>query len=210
MQIKGTWSQAGGISSYGWRPGPLADPNWNTPVAKSIICWDATLMQFVASTAAPIATGWSEPVSGRDFCPLWISVFVRSSEKSRLGFLPLTKSLENDGPGSSGWSCNDFGRDLNQKFVASEKERPRGLRVYQGRLSQIGVLSKPTKPQQFFEASSTRVGPNQAIPDLLQQDRSRVTSLPRRGTPQKHEVFALNRRNTCQKESTRDRAKKPG
>jgi len=41
--------------------------------------------------------------------------------------------------------CAD--RDLNQEFVASEKERPRGLRVYQGRLSQKVVLPKPTKPQ---------------------------------------------------------------
>ena len=30
---------------------------------------------FVASTAAPIATGWSEPVPGRDFHPLWTSAF---------------------------------------------------------------------------------------------------------------------------------------
>src|SRR5882762_1686204 len=96
-----------------------------------------------------------------------------------------------------GWSCSDFRRNLNQEFVASEKERPRGLRVYQGRLSQIGVLSKPTKPQQFFEASSTRVGPNQAIHDLLQRDRSGVTSLPNRGTPQEHEAFAPSTRNPC-------------
>src|SRR5215472_15315832 len=30
---------------------------------------------FVTSTAAPIATGWSEPVPGRDFHPLKISAF---------------------------------------------------------------------------------------------------------------------------------------
>src|SRR6267143_728915 len=108
------------------------------------------------------------------------------------------------------WSCNDFRRDLNQEFVASEKERPRGLRVYQGRLSQKGVLPKPTKSQQFFEASSTRVGPNQAIHDLLQQDLSGATSLPKRGTPQKHEAYEPSTRNTYQKESTRDRAKKQG
>ena len=35
---------------------------------------------FVASTAAPIATGWSEPVPGRDFHPLWISAFSRRTE----------------------------------------------------------------------------------------------------------------------------------
>src|SRR6266478_4481784 len=108
------------------------------------------------------------------------------------------------------WSCSEFQRNLNQEFVPSEKERPRGLRVYQGRLSQIGVRPKPTKPQQFFEASNTRVGPNQAIPDLLQQDRSGVTSLPKRGTPQEHEAFAPSTPKTCQKESTRDRAKRPG
>jgi len=101
-------------------------------------------------------------------------------------------------------------RRANEGFLASEKERPRELQVNWGRLSQKGVLSRPTKPQRFFEASSTRVVPNQAIPDLLQQDRSGVTSLPRRGTPQEHEASALSRRNTCQEESTRDRAKKPG
>jgi hypothetical protein len=30
---------------------------------------------FVASTAAPIATGWNEPVPGRDFHPQWTSAF---------------------------------------------------------------------------------------------------------------------------------------
>ena len=30
---------------------------------------------FVTSTAAPIATGWNEPVPGRDFHPLWTSAF---------------------------------------------------------------------------------------------------------------------------------------
>ena len=32
---------------------------------------------FVASTAAPIATGWSEPVPGRVYLPLWTSAFSR-------------------------------------------------------------------------------------------------------------------------------------
>ena len=36
---------------------------------------------FVASTAAPVATGWSEPTPGRDFHPLWISAFSRRTEK---------------------------------------------------------------------------------------------------------------------------------
>jgi hypothetical protein len=35
---------------------------------------------FAASAAAPIATGWSEPVPGRDFHPLWISTFSRRTE----------------------------------------------------------------------------------------------------------------------------------
>jgi len=30
---------------------------------------------FVASTAAPIATGWSDPVPGRVYLPLWTSAF---------------------------------------------------------------------------------------------------------------------------------------
>jgi len=30
---------------------------------------------FVASTAAPIATGWSDPVPGRVYLPLWFSAF---------------------------------------------------------------------------------------------------------------------------------------
>jgi hypothetical protein len=32
---------------------------------------------FVSSTAAPIATGWSEPAPGRDFHPLWTDTFSR-------------------------------------------------------------------------------------------------------------------------------------
>ena len=32
---------------------------------------------FIASAAALIATGWSEPVARWDFHPLWISVFSR-------------------------------------------------------------------------------------------------------------------------------------
>jgi hypothetical protein len=32
---------------------------------------------FVISTAAPIATGWSDPVPGRALFPLWISAFSR-------------------------------------------------------------------------------------------------------------------------------------
>src|SRR6059058_5234105 len=30
---------------------------------------------FVAATAAPIATGWSDPVPGRVYLPLWSSAF---------------------------------------------------------------------------------------------------------------------------------------
>ncbi len=30
---------------------------------------------FVISTAAPIATGWSDPVPGRVYLPLWFSAF---------------------------------------------------------------------------------------------------------------------------------------
>jgi len=32
---------------------------------------------FVASTPAPIATGWNEPVPGRDLHPLWTRAFSR-------------------------------------------------------------------------------------------------------------------------------------
>src|SRR5579864_4125553 len=39
---------------------------------------------FVTSAAALIATGWSEPVPGRDFHPLWISAFSRRTEIFRL------------------------------------------------------------------------------------------------------------------------------
>src|ERR1039458_1640331 len=31
--------------------------------------------RFVASTAAPIATGWSDPVPGRVYLPLWTNAF---------------------------------------------------------------------------------------------------------------------------------------
>ena len=47
---------------------------------------------FVASAAAPIATGWSEPVPGRDFHPLWISTFSRRTEKFRLAAEPCCVS----------------------------------------------------------------------------------------------------------------------
>jgi hypothetical protein len=46
---------------------------------------------FVTSTAAPIATGWSDPVPGRAFFPLWISAFSRRTEKSRLRSKPLNE-----------------------------------------------------------------------------------------------------------------------
>ena len=36
---------------------------------------------FVASTTAPIATGWSEPVPGRDCPPLWTSAFSRRTRR---------------------------------------------------------------------------------------------------------------------------------
>jgi hypothetical protein len=48
---------------------------------------------FVASTAASIATGWSEPVPGRDFHPLWTSTFSRRTELSRLGTTFLAWSM---------------------------------------------------------------------------------------------------------------------
>jgi hypothetical protein len=35
---------------------------------------------FVASIAASIATGWSEPVPGRVCLPLWTSAFSRRTE----------------------------------------------------------------------------------------------------------------------------------
>ena len=37
-------------------------------------------VDFVASIDAPIATGWSEPVPGRVYLPLWISAFPRRTE----------------------------------------------------------------------------------------------------------------------------------
>src|SRR6267378_29431 len=101
-------------------------------------------------------------------------------------------------------------RRVYEEFLASEKERSRELQVNWGRPSQKGVLPRPTKSPRFFEASSTRVGPNQAIHDLLRRDRSGVTNLPKRGTSQEHEAFAPSTRNPCQIESTRDLAKKPG
>ena len=36
---------------------------------------------FVASTAAPIATGWSDQVAGRDLHPLKIRAFSRRTRK---------------------------------------------------------------------------------------------------------------------------------
>jgi hypothetical protein len=39
---------------------------------------------FVASTAAPIATGWNEPVPGWGFHPLWTNAFSRRTEPRKL------------------------------------------------------------------------------------------------------------------------------
>ncbi len=41
---------------------------------------------FVASTAAPIATGWSDPVPGRVCLPLWTSAFSRRMK------IPITQN----------------------------------------------------------------------------------------------------------------------
>src|SRR6201997_5889891 len=46
---------------------------------------------FVASTAAPIATGWSDPVPGRGYLPLWTSAFSRRTEKSPSFIDPLLR-----------------------------------------------------------------------------------------------------------------------
>jgi hypothetical protein len=48
---------------------------------------------FVTSTAAPIATGWSDPVAGRDSHPLKIRAFSRRTAGWYLGvFLPERSS----------------------------------------------------------------------------------------------------------------------
>src|SRR5262249_60297603 len=39
---------------------------------------------FVTSTAAPIATGWSDPVPGRVSLPLWTSAFSRRTDNAWL------------------------------------------------------------------------------------------------------------------------------
>ena len=45
-------------------------------VAKATLYTEG-FVDFVASIDAPIATGWSEPVPGRVYLPLWISAFPR-------------------------------------------------------------------------------------------------------------------------------------
>ncbi len=60
---------------------------------------------FVASTAAPIATGWNEPVPGRDFHPQWTSAFhgARGVEKRRSGSsLPVAYGWAFASPPQSG------------------------------------------------------------------------------------------------------------
>jgi hypothetical protein len=37
---------------------------------------------FVTSTPAPIATGWNEPVPGRDLHPLWTKAFSRRTTQA--------------------------------------------------------------------------------------------------------------------------------
>ena len=61
---------------------------------------------FVTSATAPIATGWNEPVPGRDFHPLWTKRLSRRTRTISLvgnleggkGFLrPLPSALGQDG-----------------------------------------------------------------------------------------------------------------
>ena len=47
----------------------------------------------VTSAVAPIATGWSEPVPGRDSPPLWIGAFSRRTSKLPLGFGPIAEAI---------------------------------------------------------------------------------------------------------------------
>jgi hypothetical protein len=143
-------------------------PRWKAP--KDCIGMERNLWAMKGQTnsctasfpppAAPIATERNEPVSERIFTgcgPAPLHGVLRNpayvTYRSRNRWRMVDHVVQ-------GWSDNGFRRDLNQEFVASERERPRGLLVYRGRLSQKRVLPKPTKPQRFFEASSTRVGPN--------------------------------------------------
>lgn len=47
---------------------------------KAILCTEG-FSSFVTSTAAPIATGWSDPVTGRDLHPLDLCAFPRRTSK---------------------------------------------------------------------------------------------------------------------------------
>ena len=51
-------------------------------VAKATLCTGG-FSSFVTSAPAPVATGWSEPVPGRDSHPLLTSAFSRRTKKVR-------------------------------------------------------------------------------------------------------------------------------
>ena len=53
----------------------------------------------VTSAVAPIATGWSEPVPGRDSPPLWIGAFSRRTSKLPLDCLAVMRSRVRTSPG---------------------------------------------------------------------------------------------------------------
>src|ERR1035441_3148378 len=78
---------------------------------------------FVASTAAPIATGWSDPVPGRVYLPLWTNAFHgaplspgyinhRRTAKDEAAFFPVIAASRTPPWLVSGWGCR--GRRLSR------------------------------------------------------------------------------------------------
>src|SRR5579864_5290455 len=82
---------------------PFSRPAQRSPCYGLQICQVANatfytrgFSSFVTSAAALIATGWSEPVPGRDFHPLWISAFSRRTEIFRLGLYLCSRNASQD------------------------------------------------------------------------------------------------------------------
>ena len=106
------------VHSHRLRP----SPNLVCQVAFTTL-YTRDFSSLVASSAAPIATGCSEPVPGLDFHPLWISTFSRCTEKSgvaRFGYRMLRYGIKYFDRGHNSTSFNN----APEKSDVSSSELP--------------------------------------------------------------------------------------
>ena len=127
---------------------------------------------FVASTTAPVATGWSEPVPGWDFHPLWISTFPRRTERNRLALtFVAAKIVECRGSGTKLPSA--LGRCYSSRCPRASKPR-QGLRLlsFRGNISGLNAhrqhdASRQLADDGLAQRSRTRGGYELLLPYCL-------------------------------------------